>query len=152
MSEPEIQKADPSARRKALIIMLVGAMVGVPLSLNVEGWLKTNSELILSHPLILCATLALPLLVGAGWSWLLGCRIVASKKWPPPGMKVIKDTRVEIGDRAVRRGTAIRVLAGVLFAGACGMAIMIWLLVESVAKPTGASSVSESAVLDDASK
>lgn len=152
MSEPEIQKTDPAARRKALILLLLGLVGGVILSLNLERWLKENSELILAYPELLCVLLALPLLIGGGWAWWLGGRVITSHRWPPPGMKVIKDTEVELGDRAVRRGVGIRVIAGVIIVGACATAIMMWLLLGSVVKQHETDSAVESAELDDASK
>lgn len=69
-------------------------------------------------------------------------------------MKVIKDTKVEIGDRARRRGIVIRLIAGVIFVCACAMAMamMMWLLITSVGKSSEADRPAESAVLDAASK
>ena len=40
-------------------------------------------------------------LVGmGGWFWRLGRRINLADRFPPPGMKVIKDTRVRTGPKA----------------------------------------------------
>lgn len=64
MSEPEIQKADPAARRKALVVLLIGAVVGVVLSLFLEGWLREYGELILAEPIVLCSFLGMPVMLG----------------------------------------------------------------------------------------
>lgn len=152
MSESEIQKADPTARRTALILLLVGAAIGVVLSLNLEGWLKANGELILSRPWILCVPLTLPILIGAGWAWMFAGRIIESRRWPPAGTRVIKDTKVEEGDVAVKRGTVIRAIAVLLVIGAFALATMMWLLIETVGKQRQSDQSAESAVLDVESK
>ena len=62
-------------------------------------------------------------LVGlAAWFWVLGRRINRSGRFPPPGMKVIKDTTVRTGARARRLANLCLVLA-VLFGvvGTAGM-------------------------------
>ena len=152
MSEQEIQKADPAARRKALILLLIGAAIGVVLSLNLEGWLKANSELILARPWILCVPITLPILIGAGWAWMFAGRIIRSRRWPPPETRVIKDTPVEEGDAAVRRGMTIRVIASLLVIGACALSVMMWMLIKTVGNSKQSDQSSESVVLDDASK
>ena len=59
------------------------------------------------------------------WFWLLGTRILRCGAYPPPGMKVIKETRVKEGDAARRVALGAFLLSVVLTAvGTGGM----WLL------------------------
>lgn len=48
-------------------------------------------------------------------------------------MKVIKDTVVVVGDGAVKRGVAIRIVAAVILVLAVSIGIMISLLLDSIA-------------------
>src|SRR5688572_19353929 len=61
--------------------------------------------------LALAALLLAPLLAFAVYLWSLGGRVLRAQEFPPPGLRVIRDTAVLTGARAVSRGRLLKVLA-----------------------------------------
>jgi hypothetical protein len=70
-----------------------------------------------------------PTLLGAGYLWRFGGRIVSVNRFPPPGMRVIRDTVVLTGSAAQWRGRALQVLAVVLIVAVVGFGVVLWRLV-----------------------
>jgi ABC-type dipeptide/oligopeptide/nickel transport system permease subunit len=118
---PDIQKADPVARHRALLIMSVAALIGVAVVLLLEHYrpkleqlLEDNAEVLLARPEIIAAAflaLMLPMYVAAIHLWRHGTVIVASQRFPPPGQPVVRDTAILAGRMAVYRGRIIQALA-----------------------------------------
>ena len=71
----------------------------------------------------------LPVFVLATWMWLHGGRIRESRRYPPPGAKVIRDTPVAHGEVARARGLALRVLAVLLGLLCAGTLLAVYRLV-----------------------
>lgn len=65
----------------------------------------------------------------AVYCWRLGARIVRSSRFPPPGMRVIRDTVVLHGQQAWRRGRALQALAVILVLTVVGFSMVLWRLV-----------------------
>ena len=137
VAQHEIQKADPRARRTAIVTLGLATLAGLVLMLVVESQLSAWLEWITEDPeqmddrLVLCGWgLALgvivPMLLLAAYLWRLGSRIVHSGVFPPPGMRVVRDTRVLFGRRAVRRGRLLKVLAWLAGAVAMGFVFVLW--------------------------
>lgn len=135
----EIQKADAEARRRALLIVVVGAAVGC-LALaaypHFEEWLR---GWILSDPahtasranLIIClfAAAIVLLLVGmAVYVWRLGAKVSRQQRFPPPGVRVLYGTPVLSGPAAMTRGRVIQVVAVFLGLSAVVLAWFFWRL------------------------
>lgn len=122
--EQEIQPADPGARKRALWIVFVSIGLALILALvtffkedQIEQWLTVNAEAIASSPgIVLIVTLLLmtPILAGAIQMYRLAGRIVQSQRMPPPGQKVIKDTPVITGRKAVRQGRGLKFMAALM--------------------------------------
>jgi hypothetical protein len=128
---PEIQPADPVARRRALIAAAVIAAAGWAAYFALQNWLADlrslppeSAQEALEDAMIWGTWAAtLPVLVFATWLWLLGRRVRRAGRFPPPGAKVIRDTPVLIGRDARVRGATLQVTALVL--GVCGAGTLI---------------------------
>ncbi len=77
----------------------------------------------------LAAAVAVPTLIFAAYFWRLGDRVVRSNRFPPPGMRVIRDTVVWHGDSARRRGRFLQGLALILGFVVGGVVTILWRLV-----------------------
>jgi len=132
-SGPEIIPADPKARRVALALVLAGLVAGGTAVL----WLNRYQDDLLrlarkDRPVAVAKALrlanAVALAGGAGlvaagvWFAVLGRRICSAGRFPPPGMRVVRDTPVRTG-AAARRLAALATAAAVLLilCGTVGM-------------------------------
>lgn len=126
-----VRKADPIARRHTVLVLLVGTCVGVLLIVGFERYHIPLRDWILAEPeasaqrvklvvLLLAALLPAPLLAFAAYIWWLGERVLRAQEFPPPGFRVIRDTPVITGERAISRGRLFKV-----FALGCGIASVV---------------------------
>ena len=105
----EIYRADKKYRRKVLawcfpIVLLLSILIYWKLPLLHE-YLKTQTlEQALRFIKTLFLIMFLPLLFPALYFLCLSRRIFKSKCFPPPGMKVIRDTPLLRGKQAIYRG------------------------------------------------
>jgi hypothetical protein len=130
---PEIMRADPRTRRRAIVIVLTAAALGTVLI----GWLlpafqgallEARATGRISGRAICLSFLGLLVLVAAGVIasgvniWRIGSRAVRSAQFPPPGMMVMRDTPIVRGQRAIALGRVQRILGLLLLA--CAMALL----------------------------
>ena len=121
LPESDIQPADPAARKRAVWFVLFVAVLGGALALalvfreaQINQWLNQNAEILIQQPGIIYSVLfiaMLPLTGGAVYMYRLADRIIRSQRMPPPGQKVIKDTPVITGRKAVRQGRGLKFLS-----------------------------------------
>lgn len=133
---PEIQRADPVAQRRELVLVAVALAAGLGLLATLatarpelERWLTANAELLAARPGLVAAAalvLVLPLCAFALYLWRLGGRVSASGRFPPPDTPVLRDTRVLEGAPARRRGRVIRALAALLLATSLAVPATLW--------------------------
>jgi cytochrome c-type biogenesis protein CcmH/NrfG len=109
--ENEIVPADKRHRRLAIVVAALMVAAGL-LVLGVLYWhlgkigelAKVNRRQAAEQTIRLVAEFAwlggLSLVGMGSWFWWLGRRINRADRFPPPGMKVIKDTAVRSGARA----------------------------------------------------
>ena len=139
----EVRKADPAARRQALVLVVFGAAVGAVLILAFERSRTPLREWLLSEPgdlgrrvrlalLLAAALLAAPLAAFAVYFWSLGTSVVQAKEFPPPGYRVVRDTRVVAGPAAVLRGRGLKALALGLVATSALLWLLLWRLAEAL--------------------
>ena len=99
----QIERADPRAQRWAIILIALGAAIGVLIFLEVESSLPELQKWIIADPtqterrlhLIasgLAAAVAIPTLLFARHFWKLGSQVIRSGRFPPPGRRVVRDT------------------------------------------------------------
>lgn len=134
--EPEIQRADPAAQRRELVLVAVALAVGLGLLAalatarpELERWLTGNAELLAARPGLVAGAafvLVLPLCAFAIYLWRLGARVIASGRFPPPGTPVLRDTRVLDGAPARQRGRLIQGLAALLLATSLAVPATLW--------------------------
>jgi hypothetical protein len=132
----EIQKADPDARRAGLLIVGGGTLLGVVLITmagalrpDFEAWIKQDVNVRLRMVIAILMLLTTGPAVGmASYLWRLGQRIVRTKRYPPPGFRVMRDTPVEIGPAAVRWGRLAQTFAAIIGVAGLLLAFFLWRL------------------------
>lgn len=118
----EIQRADKKYRRRFLTVYAVLVLIEAGLMIWVKPWAKgaiarlTPGEALLAMELILMGSFLGLAALGA-YGLRLGLRIMKHRRLPPPGAKVLVDTRVIQGPEARARGRAIAILAALLTLG-----------------------------------
>jgi hypothetical protein len=144
---PEVQSADPGARRRALVVVVLGTIVG---SASITGferirprladWMSRHPEEALRWltlaPLVLFFGVTVPTLGIAIYSWRLAARVIATGRFPPPGFAVVRDTVVLKERAAIARGRLFQVLAAILAVAACLVPWFAW-RVGSLARHAG---------------
>jgi len=128
-----IQYADRAARRLALILVAAGALAGALLLLAFNAW-RSGLESWVAADLAHRARLVVAVMIGlttgpalamSAYLWRLGRRTAAAERYPPPGLRVVRDTRIVAGARARRLGRGLQAIAAAL---ACGGVLLAWLL------------------------
>jgi hypothetical protein len=135
----EIQRADAGARRRAVLLVVAGAVAGALLIAAFErargplrAWIRSEPGpaarrlrllLLLSGGVLLA-----PLFPFAAYLWLLGRRVLRAGRFPPPGYRVIRDTLVLRGRPAVWRGRGLQALAVGLGVAAALLGLLWWRL------------------------
>jgi hypothetical protein len=134
-----VRKADPVVRRRMLFLVAFAAVVGALLIFVLERYRVPLRDWILADPelsaqrlrmiiMLLAVLLLAPLIGFAVYLWSLGGRILRTREFPPPGLRVIRDTRVISGEAAVSRGRQLKLLAvGCLVAG-FALSLLLWRL------------------------
>jgi len=133
----EIQKADPDARRRAILVVIFAAALGGLLISGFEHFREPFREWLVSDPAetarrarlalsVSILVLSVPAIVFAIFLWLFGAKVLRAQQFPPPGFRVVRDTPVVRGAAAVTRGHAIQILAACLGVGAGVLCLFIW--------------------------
>jgi hypothetical protein len=145
---PEIRKADPAARRRAVMLVTLGALVGALLIVGLKRYSEPFREWLVSEPdetagrvkvffLLAAALLSVPLLGFAIYLWSLGTKVLQGREFPPPGYRVVRDTPVITGEAAVVRGCGLKFVALGLVVSAALLWLLLWrlawLLIEGAA-------------------
>jgi len=139
----EIQKADPDARRQAILVIVLGAALGGLLISGFEHFREPYSEWLASEPAetarraklaitISVFVLSAPAIVAAIYFWLLGAKVLRAQQFPPPGFRVIRDTPIVRGPAAVTRGHVIQVLAVCLGVSAGVLCLFFWWFAQTI--------------------
>lgn len=135
---PEIQPADPASRRKLLVWLSLFLLVML-LSQSVvqwfTEWLAEDPERVREYFAYIVGAIAFvfsPLFGFGYYAWQMGVKVISAKRFPPPGMKVIKDTVVIKGRRAVSRGRALQVCGVILWGTAIAFPIAFWQILGNI--------------------
>ena len=135
----EVRRADPAVRRRAVLFVILGTVVGALLILGFERYRTPLRDWLLSEPeerarrvkLVLSLTgvlLSAPLVAFAGYLWSLGARVVRAEVFPPPGYRVLRETPVIVGPPAVARGRTLRAFALYLGIASALLWLLLWWL------------------------
>ena len=141
----EIQRADATARRKALTIVLVSAVVALPLVFVADSYRDTLMEWMDDDPL---PRARLVLTVGAVMTCVpalglglflgrLGFRVRQTRRFPPPGMAVTRDTPVRTDAAALTVARIYLVGAAVCVGTAILGAFTFWRIAQMTGGPGG---------------
>ena len=133
----EIQKADPDARRRAFLLIVFAAALGGFLISGFEHLREPFREWLTSEPAetarrarlalsVSILVLSTPAIAIAIYFWLLGRKVLKAEQFPPPGVRVFRDTPVVRGPAAVTRGHAIQIFAVCLGVAAGVLCLFIW--------------------------
>lgn len=135
MSEvaPEIQRADPHVRRRLAIATVAVAVLGTAGIAVFERWLRDaagDSAVLLRVAWVVVLLMSLAPAVLAGYLWGMARRVRTAGVFPPPGYMLARDTEVRRGGRALPMARWLAVLAALLAAGAVGLPLLFWRLVQ----------------------
>jgi hypothetical protein len=135
----EVRRADPAARRRAILLVILGALAGTLVIATLALFRAPLLEWLQSEPperaprlrlllLLMAAALSGPLLLFAAHLWSLGARVLQARQFPPPGYRVIRDTSVVAGQAATSRGRGLKALALLLGLAAVVLSLLLWRL------------------------
>src|SRR5262245_41399524 len=130
----EVRRADPTARRAVVLMFVVGTCMGALLvaafiRIPLSDWVLADRALRIKLVfVILTALVSVPLLGLAVYLWSLGGKVVRAREFPPPGLRVIRDTPIVTGERAVFRGRLLKALAIGCGAASVVLAGLLWRL------------------------
>jgi hypothetical protein len=117
----EVHKADPGARRNAMILLLLVAVLGAMSIVLIESnkavifqWIELNLAPNLMALNAVFIVLLMPLLFGAYYLFTIGGRGVRAQRFPPLDQPVFRDTRIILGEAATRRGRVLQFLSIVI--------------------------------------
>lgn len=138
----QIQKADPKARRTAIMSLIGGAVVGVGLFFlleysvgNVNRWIESNVVFLVEHhylSFLIMLLLVSPVLWLSIYLIRFAGKIVKVERFPPPDMLVIRDVRVLEGKPVVLRGRLLQVLCWIILLAAAAIPLLVWYIFYSV--------------------
>jgi hypothetical protein len=142
----EIQPADPTTRRKAVVLGLAVLIFGILTYLTTQRFIGEVLELSktdldesvrqLSLAVIVVAAGTSILLVSiAAWVIRTSVLTLRAERFPPPNMPVIRNTTIVTGREARMRATVGFVLSVVLVAAAIGNIGLIWQWATAIAAP-----------------
>jgi hypothetical protein len=132
----EFQPADPDARRRALVAVVVIAVAAMCGYFVLEDWLAgvkqrppAQAREALSNALEWGSwSVALPLMVLGAQLWRWGRRVRESQRFPPPGAKLARVTPVRTGAAARTRARALQISAVILYLLTVGLVLAAYRL------------------------
>ena len=137
--QQKIQKADPAARRRGIILVLLFV---IPLVLlmqlaesTMQGWLEKHLIEAAGNPLkfaAFAALFSLPLAGFAMYLYALGRRVISDNRFPPHNMKTIRDTRIVTGKSARLRGIVLLGLAIGFLLMTFVIPVVFWIVLRTV--------------------
>jgi ATP/ADP translocase len=118
MTQPII-RADRRYRKKllilyALFVLVVILLIGWVLPWSKAYLLQLELETALTVMKVVLAVMFLSFVPAGLYVWRLGRKIMVHERFPPPGVKVMKDTKLIEGKRARVRGRVLIVFSLVL--------------------------------------
>ena len=142
----DVAKADPGARRRAICIIIVVALIGAVLIEGLERYLPQVGEWARADPSgarsrFLFSSFAFlsaaPCVAFAVYLWFLGARIIRARQFPPPGLRVLRDTAILTGEAALFRGRLLRAFAVGFVIAAVLLALMLLRLASTITGQAG---------------
>ena len=139
---PEIQHADPEARRRLILLTLVTIVVLIPIIFwlqshveSFEDWLVQPGKTVERAKLtisVLVAIGAVLLLILAIVTFRFAGAVLRFEKYPPPNVKVIRDVRIRRGAAASWIGRLMQAYGVVVVLFLVSLIVAAWFLIQSV--------------------
>lgn len=128
ISDQQIERANVPFRRKILVGLIVALAGGAAVFGALQSYLTSLRQLGLANPdlaiqkasnllSLTSFTLGAGLVTGGLYTFGLARSIYATKRYPPAGMPVMRDTRVITGSEAQMRGLLTGVLSMLVILG-----------------------------------
>ena len=125
-------------------IVALSFLMGIALILVCENLLPMLEAWIVRDPAkqifralvvlgVFCALLVSPPAGFGVYLWSFGRTVVRTKRFPPPGVAVIRDTPILQNQDAYRRGRLLQILAVLLFVASCCLLTLMVLVANSIA-------------------
>ncbi len=137
---PELYKqADPDARRRAIIYLVIAALFGVGVIHLYRELLASaadDPELAFERLSLIVGSLyvfVLPAIWFAFRMWRVARMTREAGSWPPPELPVIRDTRIITGDDATRRALAAQIVALLVVVTSVLLPTVLLMLIRAVA-------------------
>ncbi|MBX3688194.1 hypothetical protein [Dokdonella sp.] len=134
----EIQRADPRYRRQTLAVLVIAVVIAVAALFAIQHWMR-NQAIVLTPEQALrqirlwtAITVLLSgvcLLSLAAYFWQQAAKTLRARRWPPPGMRLLRDHRILHGDTAQPVVLRLRLSAVVLLVLTVGFGLIAWRLV-----------------------
>ena len=121
----DIVRADREFRKRFIVFLVLIVIVFSVTILSVKSYLDQMGELRRENPGLAGKKIvlllkwwmglgSLPILGLAVYQIILGRRILKSGRFPPPGMKVIRDTKIETGAKAKKVAISLIALSSIV--------------------------------------
>lgn len=104
---------------------------------RLADWFVANIATIADSTGVIAAVVSAffaPLYVFAGYLFLTGHRVIDARRYPPPGQRVIRDTKIMEGHAAVTRGRLLQALSVILTVAVTATIVLFVYLVHEIAK------------------
>jgi hypothetical protein len=121
----DIVPADKEFRKRFIIFLVLIVIVFVVTILSMKSYLDQVAQLTRENPDLAAKKVmfllkwwmglgSLPILGLAVYQILLARRVLNSGQFPPPGMKVVRDTKIRTGGRAKKVALSLIVLSSII--------------------------------------
>lgn len=134
----EIQRADPRYRRQTLAVLVIAVVIAVAALFAIQHWMRgtamtlSTQQALQQIRLWTAITVLLSgvcLLSLAAYCWHLARSAVRDRRWPPQGMRLLRDHRILHGEAVQSMALRLRLTAVVLLVLTAGFALVAWRLV-----------------------
>ena len=131
MEPRDIERGDARLRKAAILALLLTLAAGAGAMVGLQHWLDSlrvrpapeARQALATALLWSISAIGAVSLAAAAHAWRLGARVRGASRFPPPGMRVLRDTAVLHGSAAARRGQLLQGLAVALVLGAVGLLV-----------------------------
>ncbi len=142
----QTQPPDPRARRNAVLLVIMLAVLGTIALIAMERFIDDLRELTREDPYLaivrvnsaiklLAVSIGLGLAGFAAWLARLSLQAHRTQRFPPPGTRVIRETRVLTGEAARARARLGFGLAAAVAVAGLGLAVYLWHVTAVLAAP-----------------
>jgi uncharacterized protein YpmB len=146
----DIVRADKEFRKRFIIFLVIIVIVFVATILSMKSYLDQIAQLTRENPDLAAKKVifllkwwmglgSLPILGLGVYQILLARRVLKSGQFPPPGMKVVRDTKIKTGGRAKKVAISLIVLSSVIIAITLFLVYWPYALEKTILKKKGSN-------------